>query len=264
MSDIYVRPRSVIAFEYAPNRTLAHFVLRLQNQIGVLEALAGLTARNKVNILSGFHEARGSDSSWSFFADMTDAKLSADKLSEEFSQYPSVLEVNFRVSSSGLIADTVHFPIRIGGRSIVSLSTDSMVSMFRHVKEILGAGAAADVIIHQMGISVGKAISGAFESRFGKGASREVLEEYLHLVRATGWGCETLKELNVQSSTARIELAHNAECSSYEHASRPQSQYVRGIYGGFFSGLFGKSVNAEEVRCLAKGDPVCEFVLKPT
>lgn len=241
-----------------------HFVLRLRNQTGVLKAVSAIAAERSVNILSGFHEAPvGSEASWSFFADITDAKLSADELAEEFSRLPVVLEVKSRVSSMGFLADSVHFPIRMGNRPLVMFSIDSMTALFRHLKDMFGAGTAAGVIIHQMGLSVGKEIYGGFESRFGKSVSRDVLEEYLHLVRAAGWGWETLKELDVETSSARVEFAHNAECLSYVQGLAPQSQFVRGIYSGFFSGLFGRHVNAEEVRCVAKGDTVCEFLLKP-
>lgn len=263
MSDISVRPRSIIASESAPHRNLAHFVLKLRNQIGALEAVSGLAARKSVNILSGFHEAPvGSDASWSFFADMTDAKLSTNRLADEYSRMPMVLDVKFRESSTGFISDAFHFPIRLGNRPLIMLSVDSMAAIFRHIREMLGAGTAANVIIHQMGIATGKEIYGGFESRFGKNAPREVLEEFLHFVRAAGWGWETLKELDVQGSTARVEFAHNAECSSYDRASTPQSQFVRGTYSGFFSGLFGRPVQAEEGRCIAKGDIFCEFVVK--
>jgi len=263
MSDIPARPRSLIASENAKGRTLAHFALRLRNRTGILEAVSSLAARNNVNILSGFHEVPvGSDASWSFFADMTDSKLSADKLADEFSRLPIVLETKFRVKSIGFIADAFHFPVRLGARPLVMFSVDSMIKVFRHMKEMLG-DKVADVMIHQMGISSGEGIYEGFESLFGKANGREEVEEFLHVVRAAGWGWETLKEFDVETSTTRIELAHNAECSSYGQVSIPQSQFVRGTYSAFFSSLFGKHVDAEEVRCVAKGDSVCEFLLKP-
>jgi len=263
MSEFSLRPRSLGASESAEGKTLAHFLLKLRNHIGALEDVSSVAGRNSVNILSGFHEAPvGSDASWSFFADMTDAKLSADRLADEFSKLPSVLEVKFRVTSSGFIADAFHFPVRLGTRPLVMFSVDSMISIFRHMKEMLGDKVAV-VLIHQMGISAGEGIYRGFEIRFGKGASREALEEFLHSVRASGWGCETLKALNVENSNAVIEFTHSAECSSYSHEATPQSQFIRGTYSGFFSGFFGKHIDADEVRCVAKGDPACEFALNP-
>ena len=265
MSDSSIRPRSVIASEYASNKSLAHFVLRLRNRTGVLEAVSGVVARNKVNILSGFHETISeSESMWSFFGDVTGANVSAAQLADELSRLSmSVLDVKFRVTSLGFIADAFHFPSCLGGRPLVMFTTSCMEAIFRHVREILGTGSAADVIIHQMGLSNGKEMYGAFESRFGKGAPQQVLVEYLHLIRAAGWGCETLTEFDVNRATVRIELDHCVECSIYESSKTPRSQFVRGTYSAFFSGFFGRPVDAEEVRCIACNDNVCEFLLKP-
>jgi len=88
MSDSSIRPRSVIASEYASNKSLAHFVLRLRNRTGVLEAVSGVVARNKVNILSGFHETISeSESMWSFFGDVTVANVSAAQLASYLSNF---------------------------------------------------------------------------------------------------------------------------------------------------------------------------------
>jgi predicted hydrocarbon binding protein len=135
--------------------------------------------------------------------------------------------------------------------------------MFRHVREIVGVGSVGDVLIHQLGIANGKGIAQNMESLFGKRPRREELEEYLHLIRAAGWGVETLKELDYEASTATIQLAHCTECSFYSQSSKPQSQFVRGSYSAQFSWLFDKPVDVEEVHCIAKGDSVCEFVVKP-
>jgi len=255
-------PRSLIASEGSRSRTLAHLVLRLKNQNGILEA-ASLVSRHHVTILSGFHESSAdSGTLWSFFVDMTDADVSADKLAEEFSRQPFVLNASIRANSLGFIADSFHFPIRMGSRPVVMFSVDAMKNVFQHLKSMLGPK-VADVMIHQMGVSSGEGIYRGFELQFGKEATREQLEEFLHLVRATGWGCETLAELDSEASTARIKFANSVECPTNSSNSRAQSQFIRGTYSAFFSGFFGKPVEAEEVHCVAKGDAVCEFLLKP-
>jgi predicted hydrocarbon binding protein len=263
MSKLSARPRSLIASENVKGRSLAHFVLTLRNHVGVLQGVSSLTSKHQVNILSGYHEIpAGSDALWSFFADMTDADVSADQLSSEYAQLPSVLDVKFRASSFGFIADFFNFPVTLNTHPLLMVTVDSMMTVFRHMREMLGEKVAC-VVIHQMGVSSGEAIYRAFEARFGRQASREELEEFLHLVRCTGWGWETLTELHMETSTAKVTFAGSVECLFFSGSSQPQSQFVRGTYSGFFSGLFGKIVEADEVRCVAKGDSICEFLLKP-
>ena len=39
------------------------------------------------------------------------------------------------------------------------------------------------------------------------------------------------------------------------------SQWVRDLIAGFASKYFGKKVNVIEMKCIAKGDPYCEFTV---
>ena len=258
-----VRALHLPVFEYARGRVLAHFVLTLRNQVGVIEELSNVLTRSKVNILSGFHVAPvGSDGTWSFFVDVTDATLSPDELAKEFSRSPNVLDVKFRVSRVGFIADMFHFPPRFVGPILV-ISAASLKEMFRHIRELLGTGSVGDILIHQLGIANGRGIGQSIASVFGKRPSRGELEEFFHLLRAAGWGVETLKEFDYETSTARVQVANCTECSFYSQASQPQSQFVRGSYEAQFTAIFGKPVDVEEVLCTAKGDSICEFVVKP-
>ena len=42
----------------------------------------------------------------------------------------------------------------------------------------------------------------------------------------------------------------------------PLSHFVRGHLSGFLSGLLNAKVRAVERRCIAAGDPYCEFYLE--
>ena len=249
-------------FEQARNRTLAHFVVTMRNQIGVLEEVSRILTRNTVNVLSGFHETpMGSHGSWSFFADMTDSVVPTDKLANELSRSPNVLGVTFRTNQIGIIVDTFHFPPSLQGPILV-LSVASFREMIRHIREIMGDH-AGDVLLHQLGIANGKGIAQTIESIFGTRPNKEELEEFLHLIRTAGWGVETLKEIDYEASAAKVQVADCTECSFYPKSSKPQSQFVRGSYEATFGHLFEKPVDTEEVLCIAKGDAVCEFTVKP-
>ncbi|RLF10226.1 MAG: hypothetical protein DRJ98_06565 [Thermoprotei archaeon] len=44
---------------------------------------------------------------------------------------------------------------------------------------------------------------------------------------------------------------------------KPNSEFFRGILSGGLSVIFDKVLLAVETKCIAKGDPYCEFVVKP-
>jgi len=251
--------------QYAPNRTLAHFVITTTSRIGVTEEVSKVLTRNNVNILSGIQDAPvNRDATWSFFADVTDAALPLDKVADELMRLPDVRDVKFRLNGIiGFIVDAFHFPTLMNERQMMMMSAASVKEIFGHIREILGGGRAADVLIHQMGIANGYGISEGIQSMFGKRPSREMVEEFFHLIRGAGWGVETLEEFDYEASTARVRVANCAECAFYGHSSNPQSQFVRGTYSGVFQRLFEKPVTAKEVSCIAKGDAYCEFEVKP-
>jgi predicted hydrocarbon binding protein len=42
----------------------------------------------------------------------------------------------------------------------------------------------------------------------------------------------------------------------------PVCHLIRGVLGGLMAGLFGVTVQAREIACLAHGDPVCRFEIE--
>jgi predicted hydrocarbon binding protein len=49
----------------------------------------------------------------------------------------------------------------------------------------------------------------------------------------------------------------------YGKQQSPIDYYLAGAYGTAFSSILGKPMSCEEVKCYAKGDDCCEFVVKP-
>ena len=55
------------------------------------------------------------------------------------------------------------------------------------------------------------------------------------------------------------------ECGFFEGSGKPRGAFVRGIAAGIAAALWGappERVEAEEVKCVAKGDPHCEFRIR--
>jgi predicted hydrocarbon binding protein len=251
--------------EFGPGRKLAQFALKLRNEPGTLEALSAIATRNRVNILSGSHDAppNADHGAWSFFADMTDSKQSAEQLAKEFSSLPGTLDVKFKTATT-LIVDTFHFPLFAGDQQVMVLATRSIAAIFLRVKELLGAGPATNVLLHQIGQATGKTNFELMLSKIDKETLLSSTSEIAGLWSAAGWGMQQIKEFELDRMTARIEIQSNFECSSYGIGSEtPQSQFVRGCLSGYWSGFFQRRINAEETRCIAKGDGVCEFLLTP-
>ena len=60
----------------------------------------------------------------------------------------------------------------------------------------------------------------------------------------------------LDSPIAKAHLLNN------KVSSEPKCHFIAGKISGIFSFLFKKDVNAKEVKCMAKGDDFCQFVIK--
>ena len=77
-----------------------------------------------------------------------------------------------------------------------------------------------------------------------------------------GWAIVEIVELDDEKRNVTLRLFDNWECSMFKGSSEPRSHYIRGVLDGFFSSLFKVEMEAKETKCIAKGDPYCEFEIK--
>lgn len=93
----------------------------------------------------------------------------------------------------------------------------------------------------------------------------EQLENLFSLYSACGWGILELRELNMEKATCTIRATENFECATFKgQVTEPRSHFMRGHLSGVFAEVFGRDVLAKEVKCVAMGDPHCEFSVEPT
>ncbi|MBO3808288.1 MAG: 4-vinyl reductase [Candidatus Brockarchaeota archaeon] len=68
--------------------------------------------------------------------------------------------------------------------------------------------------------------------------------------------------MDLETGKAQLRVYESCECEIGKGSEQPYSQIVRGMLAGFFSLLFGKEAKTTETRCIAKGDPYCEYTVK--
>jgi len=258
-------PKDVLTAEFAPGRRLIHFLILLANVPGSLESAAALAKESRINILSGFHHAPSAakEGLWSFFADFTETELTPSNFAAKLKSLPSVRDVKFKEGSDGLIIDSFHFPPVYGTEPTMIIRRKAFSVFLGRVREILGTGPVAGVILSEMGISAGRSAHEYLKGTMGERAVREQLKELLSLYTAAGWGVATVSELDEESRRAVVRLEENFECQPHKgELSAAYSHFVRGDLAGLFGEVFRTRVRCVETRCVAKGDEFCEFSIK--
>jgi len=195
----------------------------------------------------------------SFIADLTESDISIEKLVMELQSLPEVLLVEYvEPEEAGLIVDKYHFPIIHGtGRAII-FDIEVLSSMFEELKRQWGS--AGEAFIFYLGYMGGKKYAKQIMEKYGELTRRQVGLIFRDIGQAYGWAIFEVKE---EDDKIIIKAKDLFECSSVQVAkNKPNSQFFRGYLSGVASILWEKEMVAEEVKCIAKGDDYCEFIIK--
>lgn len=127
--------------------------------------------------------------------------------------------------------------------------------MFRTIRvALLKEGINIDPLLHQAGIKAGEAVYKDLESSDP--------DEFIKNL-AEFWENNKLGRVKVESLDPLVINAYDCfECEDLPKIGRSACAFDSGILEAIFSKYFGHEVDAEEVKCYAKGDEYCCFVIK--
>ena len=198
------------------------------------------------------------------FIDFTGSDVKPEDLAREFMALDFVDRVEIiKPRFEGFIADDVSFPVMLGGRRAIILSEPALKGFLIDFRRRLGTGGEA--MLYHIGREVG--VEGARDinqnaERIGVKDLRDKLEIGM-LLQCLGYAIPEMVEFSEEPPYLKIRLQNSIECELGRGAGKPFSHYVRGMITGYTSELFQRDLLAEETRCIATGDPYCEFEVKP-
>jgi predicted hydrocarbon binding protein len=253
-----------VGVEFAEGKRFVHFLVRLKNVPGVFEKAFSIPFGSGAKILSDFHTASYSSSEavWSFFADYTEANGSPEETAGKLRSQPETIEVKYEVSKGGLLIDGFHFPLRYGNDFAVLIRSDTAKAALARMNEILG-WPLAGIVLYDIGEAAGKRTYDAIVDIVGKEVVEKNLSYMLLLYGSLGWGVFQVQAFHPETKTATVRVFNNFECS-FNKASIPTSNFIRGHLAGWLGQMFGTADQfIVETSCIAKGDKFCEFKVKP-
>ena len=258
------RPRVIPCAIYAPGRKITQLVIEGRNVPGTLAVIASRMAELGINILSGLVTAEPGKETGTItlFLDLTNTGLTPEELLKEIRSLEVVADARETVKKLGDIAinGTAHTTLFLDKR-VIMLGVEDVSTMFNWLDETFRTGAHA--ILFNMGEQAGRAAARELNETYGL-RGRELVEAFLALHAAAGWFDYEVASFDEEALNFVIRLYDNFECAPFAgRKKRPMSHLVRGGLAGLFSGIYGRDFKSTEVKCLAKGDPYCEFVLTP-
>ena len=98
----------------------------------------------------------------------------------------------------------------------------------------------------------------ASKTGFGK---KYIAEQLIQLLAQFGHGTATIEKITDEEITGRLE--NSAIAIQYENAKRPVCSQIAGQVAGGMTAIYERDYDCKETECIAKGDPVCRFVVRP-
>lgn len=141
----------------------------------------------------------------------------------------------------------------------IIVSIETFVNLQKDAEKILGIDGAS-VLLYEAGKKAGIRWIDRFRSEWGL-KDGKFIEAVENFYAELGWGLFSVEEDNGNELVIRVNNAFIAR--GYGTSEVAVCHFMRGYNAGLAQVLKGKSIDAEETRCAAKGDDCCEFVMKP-
>ncbi|MDD1778745.1 MAG: 4-vinyl reductase, partial [Candidatus Helarchaeota archaeon] len=90
-----------------------------------------------------------------------------------------------------------------------------------------------------------------------------IFRSYAQIIGVRGWGITEIKEINLQTGYARVTVKNSIIGSSMKQRHKQADAMVAGVVAGIIEFITKQKINCYEVKCIAKGDDICEFVAEP-
>ncbi|MBN2110852.1 MAG: hypothetical protein JW705_07195 [Methanosarcinaceae archaeon] len=168
-----------------------------------------------------------------------------------------VLDVEYGTSRNQVM-QSVEFPLSLFGERAIILRARTFVDILRIVNEHVPQ---AEGIQMHTGIRSGTAAVRLLREFIDIDENNcfDLLKE---LFMASGWGLLEY-DIDIRSLTGSIR---NRDCfiyDAYKENEFPVCAYISGFFAGFISEATKRTVQVQEVQCMATGDTFCEHLLSP-
>lgn len=140
----------------------------------------------------------------------------------------------------------------------VIMSIETFVSLQKDAETILGFDGAS-VLLYEAGKKAGLRWINRFSKEWGL-KDNKFIEAVQNFYAELGWGKFSVEENSKNELVVRVENSFIAR--GYGNSEVPVCHFLRGYNAGLAEVLRGNEIDAEEVKCAAKGDDCCEFVMK--
>ncbi len=172
------------------------------------------------------------------------------------SQGNSILDnVQWRSDSGAITFQDVRYML---------IRPDTVVDFQKAVEAMVGPERCAEAMMAG-GYTGGSRSSKRYKEVFNY-SDQQIVAFMCRMGGEIGWGRFSLIELDTADRRLIIEVEGSPFAEAYlrdapQTSELPVCHMIRGVLAGMAAGIFGGDVASQETGCVAKGDPICRFVI---
>ncbi|MEM4430860.1 MAG: hypothetical protein QXM08_06825 [Thermofilaceae archaeon] len=260
----YVVGRLAVVPEAVPFVFHIRFKPEALTAVGVLDKLVDVLAGMGVPILLlKVSAARAGEALTAILiADLKGKERMAEDIAQKMKRVPYVSDVLYAPPIvDGVAIDPFSFPLLLQGDRAIIFSRPIYEGLVKEGWQRFGTPYA--ILLYTVGYGAGFR---GYE-KYGKIVDRrhawKLFESYL---LAVGFGRFEIVRLDDERREAVVRVYDSFECELFQGAGEIRGNFIRGLIAGWLAGYWGVTgefeVVAREMRCIAKGDPYCEYVAR--
>lgn len=165
----------------------------------------------------------------------------------------------------GLIADTISNPLLMGGERAIIMRSSGYKGLIKGIRERFGS--AGEAFLFYNGVEIGTEYAKSHRylgQKIGITDPVRIFDDItVSMFNCVGYGFAQIFKLTANPPYMLGRVYHSFECELGSGATQPYSRFLRGMIVGVLTTLFDTKMAVEETKCMAMGDPYCEFEAKP-
>ncbi|MHA1377242.1 MAG: V4R domain-containing protein [Candidatus Helarchaeota archaeon] len=151
--------------------------------------------------------------------------------------------------------------LSLRGTRILLMPRGTLLNIVEAVEDITDKDTTTEILYHA-GERMAMQFCNILSSRYGlKGVG--MIRAYAQIISTRGWGLVELKDIDIEKGTMRAVVKKSLIGSGRKVETDPVDYIPAGVFAGIMEYITKMKLVCEEIKCVAKGDNYCEFIVRP-
>ncbi|MHA1649902.1 MAG: V4R domain-containing protein [Candidatus Helarchaeota archaeon] len=147
------------------------------------------------------------------------------------------------------------------GMRVLLMPKGTLLNILESIEDLAGEEKASE-IMYNAGERMALKFAQQIAERFNL-SGEAIFRAYAQVVGVRGWGITEIQEADLKTGYARVTLKNSIIGSSMKQKHASSDAMVAGVIAGIFEYITKQKIICREVKCIAKGDTICEFIAEP-